>query len=89
MEKSEVVANIKKLLTEEKLVLGTNVTLKQLKKGNLKRIYISSNIPQNVKEDIKHYASLSKVEVIEAPVSNEEFGIICKKSFLISVIGQK
>jgi len=87
--KPDIVAQIKKLSETKKLVLGTNVTLKELKKGNLTKIYVSSNTPQGVRDDIEHYANMVKVPVSNIPVSNEEFGIICKKSFLISVAGER
>ncbi|OVE74541.1 hypothetical protein BVX95_02110 [archaeon D22] len=87
--KTETVAKIKKLIEDEKIVLGTNVTLKELKKGNLSKVYLSSNVPASVKEDIEHYAKIADVEVVVTQLTNEDFGVICKKSFLISVSGQK
>ena len=36
--------------------------------------------------DIKHYAQLDSVEIIELPQSNEELGTLCRKPFPVSVI---
>lgn len=88
-KKSKLVAEIKKILDENKAVLGTNVSLKEIKKNNLKKVYLSSNIPQDIKNDIFHFSKLAGTEVIDTVINNEEMGLICKKSFLISVIGEK
>jgi len=87
--KAEISNNIKKLTETNKIVLGTKVSLKELKAGNLSKVYISSNAPQEVKDDFEHYAKLSSTPLEQTTISNEDFGIICKKSFLISVVGQK
>ena len=50
-------------------------------------VYLASNCPQVVKEDVKHYANLYNIKVIEAKENNEELGVICKKHFSISVLG--
>lgn len=78
---------IKKLLTEKRLVLGTEQTLKFIKQGKLAKVYLSSNCPPNVKEDLNKYCSLSDIECQDLPVPNEEVGVWCKKGFAISVIG--
>ena len=87
--KSELVSQIKKLMEGKKIVIGTSVTIKEMKKGNVKKAFLSSNIPKKDKEDIEHYAKLSKTELIDTGISNEELGIICKKSFLISVLSER
>lgn len=87
--KSELVSQLKKLIENKKMVIGSSVTLKELKKGTVKRVFLSSNIPKKDKDDMEHYAKLSKAEVVETGISNEELGIICKKSFLISVLSEK
>ena len=40
-----------------------------------------------MKEDIKHFAKINNVKVVEAKEDNEQLGIICKKQFSISVLG--
>mgnify|MGYP001566018642 CR=1 FL=1 len=79
-------ADLKKAVKEEKLVFGTDRTLKMIRKGKAKKVFISSNCSKQVREDIKHYASISGIEVIKLKEPNEELGIICKKPFSISVL---
>jgi len=76
---------IEKLVKTEKICMGTENTLKNLRSSNLNKILVSKNCPRNVVEDIE---SLSEgTEILFLEKNNEELGIICKKPFHISVIG--
>ena len=79
--------DIKKLLKTDKLVLGTALTVKHLKRGKLEKVYLSRNCPQQVREDLKHYATLASTELVGLDVPNDQLGDVCKKPFSISVIG--
>ncbi len=77
---------LKKDLKEKKPIIGSAQTIKQLKSGNLEKIYLASNVREDIKEDILHYAKLSNVKVIELEEDNSQLGIICKKTYNIGVI---
>jgi len=77
---------IKKGLKDKKAVIGTARSLKALKLGKVKKVFITSNCPASVKKDIKYYAKLSNVEVVQLKQPNDELGALCKKPFSISVI---
>ena len=72
-----------------KSVIGTDVTLKELKRGNLVKVFLSSNVQAEVKNEMNHYASIVETEVVELELSNEELGIVCKKPFAVSIFGIK
>jgi ribosomal protein L30E len=36
--------------------------------------------------DIKYYSSLGDLEIITLKRTNEELGVLCKKSYMISVL---
>ena len=78
---------IRKLIGSEKLLLGTEQTIKALKGGKLAKVFLASNTSDKVKADITHYSEIAKVEVVETDKTNEELGTVCKKPFSISVIG--
>jgi len=78
---------LKKFLKENKVIIGTNQVMKNLKLGKLKQVYLASNCPGNTKEDIKHYAKLNNVKVNELKENNEQLGVVCRKPFSISVLG--
>lgn len=77
---------IKKMLKEKKLVIGTERTIKNLRSGKVDKVIITSNCPGKVQKDIEYYASLGKTEIMKIKSPNEELGIMCKKPFAISVL---
>jgi len=85
----ENTTEIKKLLTTDKLVIGTNNVLKGLRQKLLKKIFISKNCPADVLEDIEKYAKMTNTELVRLDIPNEELGTICKKPFFVSLVGVK
>jgi len=89
-KKKEVAEDIKFLkskVEEGKAVIGRAKVIKELKAKNLNKVFLASNCPQQAKEEIKHYAGLGNVDILELEQNNEELGVVCKKNFFISVLG--
>ena len=84
---ADIVAEIKKLVKEERIVIGADETIKGLRTGRFEKIYLASNCSDKIKEDISHYADIAGVEVVDTGVANDELGDVCKKPFSISVMG--
>ena len=80
------ISELKKLLKTDKIILGTDRTLKLLKLGTADRVFLSSNCPEEVKKDIEYYAKLSNVPLIYLKQPNDELGILCKKPYPVSVL---
>lgn len=85
-EQAYSVAELKKVLKGENIVIGTERTLKELKRSTIERVFVTSNCPASVEQDIDYYARLGNVEKVKLPFPNEELGVICKKPFSISVV---
>lgn len=88
-KKSEVnkdIEYIKDLLETDKLVIGSKIALKGLKEGLVSKIYLAKNAPENMVDDVNHYAELSQAQVVQLGIDNEELGVVCRKPFLISVV---
>ena len=66
-------------------IFGVEVTLKKLRKGELKKIYLANNCKE--KTSLLRYARQNDIEVIELEQNNIEVGVLCKKPFSISAIG--
>ena len=77
---------IKKAVEQKKIIIGTERSLKGLRQKTVKKVFISSNCPANIADDIKHLAKLASVEIVELNYPNDELGVICKKQFNISVV---
>ena len=86
-KKESPAVEIRKLLETKKLILGTERVVKQLKAGKIAKIFITSNCRDDVKKDILNYARIAKAEVVELDMPNDEFGVVCKKPFSISILG--
>ncbi|MFH1332033.1 MAG: ribosomal L7Ae/L30e/S12e/Gadd45 family protein [archaeon] len=73
-------------LKEATITFGTEKTIKRMKNGNVKKVFLASNCPENVRKKIDHYSKLGKIETIKLDIPNDEIGLICKKPFSISVL---
>ncbi len=80
------IKELRDALKEQKMIFGTKATLQQLKKGTVKKIFISGNCPVAVRESIKHYSKLANVDVVELQQPGDELALICKKNFSVSVL---
>jgi len=84
---ADIVAELKKLLAANKAVLGTDETVKLLRQGKIKKVFLASNCNPQVKEDVEQFCKVGSVECVELTQSNEEIGVLCKKPFAISIVG--
>ena len=81
------IQELRKLLDEGKLVIGTKRTIKELKLGNLEKVFLSLNCPAKAKDDVKNYSKLSKTTVSQLKYPNDELGVLFKKPYSISILG--
>ncbi len=75
-----------KLLTQE-VIIGKERALKALQQGKLSAVLLARNCPETMRADVEYYAKLTKTPFVILEQSNEEVGILCKKNFLISIVG--
>ena len=81
---------LKRLITrsqEGKAFIGKEATLKALRTNKVKTVFLARNCPAALQEELKHYAGLAKITLVELDQTNEEIGVLCKKNFFISVAG--
>ncbi|MFT4326285.1 MAG: ribosomal L7Ae/L30e/S12e/Gadd45 family protein [Candidatus Woesearchaeota archaeon] len=78
---------ITKALQDEKLVIGTETVLKGLKIGSIKKVFVTANAPDVVKDDVAYYAKLAGAEVEHLELTNEGMKELCKKQYNISLVG--
>jgi len=89
-KKKEIDPNItelKEVLENKKAIIGTELTLKRIKQDKVSKVFLSSNCPEDVLDDINHYAKLSKFTVVRLSQPNTELGIVCKKPFSVCIVG--
>jgi len=73
---------LKKTLKDKKVTYGSKVTLKNLKRGKVNKVFLASNCPEEIKEEIKSYG----VEVVELEIPSDELALVCKRLHPISVL---
>ena len=76
---------LRKLIEENKAVLGTERVIKLLSESKLSKVFISSNCPKEVRERLKSFSG--KAQLLDLEATNEELGAMCKKPFHVSVFG--
>ncbi len=81
-----MIEDLRQALKEKEMVYGTKKTIKKLMQGKVAKVFLASNCPDKVRQDVKHYAQLSGADVVELDVPDEEVGLICKKQFSITVL---
>ncbi|MCS7108020.1 MAG: 50S ribosomal protein L30e [Sulfolobales archaeon] len=77
---------IKNVLKSGKAVLGINRSLKAVMLGRAKAVIVASKIPKNYDDDIRRYANLSGIPVINFSGSSRDLGLVCGKPFPVSAI---
>ncbi len=77
------IAKLKKALKEQKVIFGTQRTLKNIKIGYTKVVFLASNCQETIKKEIKSYKN---IEIIELKIPNDEVAMICKRPHNISVL---
>lgn len=83
---SKDIEEIKSSVKSGKAIIGTKITLKNLKLGKVLKVFVTANAPEDIRSDIEHYAKISNAEVITLTQPNDELGTLCKKPFAISVV---
>jgi large subunit ribosomal protein L30e len=85
---SEEIQEIKKLVKEKLLVVGTNNTFKKVIENKIDKVWMSSNVPEKIKNDLMHYKKIDDINVVTLEIPNDELGVICKKPFSVSVVSR-
>ena len=83
---SKTTSELRKLAEDNKLVIGSERTIKGLRLGKVSSVYITKNVSESTKETIEKEAALANIEVKPLNSTNDELGVICKKPFRISVL---
>ncbi|MFH1638055.1 MAG: ribosomal L7Ae/L30e/S12e/Gadd45 family protein [Candidatus Woesearchaeota archaeon] len=81
-----MIGELKKAIKEQKLVYGARETIKKLKLGEVKVVFLASNCSPELKEDIRRYSKLSEIQVHELDIPDTEIGMMCKRMHLVSVL---
>lgn len=82
-----MIKEIRDAIEKKSAIIGTTLTLKNLRNSNLNKVFVAKNCPQKVLSKIKNI--LGNAELISIEHNNDEFGVLCKRQHSISVLGLK
>lgn len=69
------------------VIFGAKNVLRELKRGNLKKVIYAKYIPQELVEELKYYARLCKVEIEEFDGNSMELGRHFKRPHPAMMVG--
>ena len=70
-----------------KAVLGYKQTLKSLRKGLLKAIFVAHNTPSIIKAEVNYYSVLSNTFIYHYTGNNIDLGSACGKYHRVAILG--
>jgi|TARA_Y100000034_G_scaffold81623_1_gene97848 large subunit ribosomal protein L30e len=77
--------NLKNLVKEKKIKVGSDETIKSVRNGTAKEVFISSNCQKELKEKLVKYGKIAKCEINILKEDSKDLGAICKKPFSINM----
>ena len=81
-----MIEKIQKAIDEGKVIIGTKETIKAIKNGKVKEVFLASNTLESVRENIEKYAKIAGIKVNILEQDNSALGALCKKPFSITVL---
>mgnify|MGYP001567952637 CR=1 FL=1 len=76
-------SQVRALAEKGNVILGADETLKEVRAGRLKKVFISSTPPKDVVSLLERHG----VEVVQTGVSSADLGVACKKPFGVAIVG--
>ncbi|HLC55387.1 MAG TPA: ribosomal L7Ae/L30e/S12e/Gadd45 family protein [Candidatus Nanoarchaeia archaeon] len=76
---------LRKALKEEKIVYGSDATLRNVRKGKTKAIFLAKNCPPDAKEALQRYMKIYPITIYELDEPSTELALLCKKKFNVAV----
>ena len=55
--------DLRDAVNEKKIIIGSKQTIKNLKLKSIKKVFVASNCPENLKKDINYYSKLTGIKV--------------------------
>jgi large subunit ribosomal protein L30e len=87
--KMGLIEDVQSAVKQGKAVIGYRRSLKEIKSGSPELVVIANNIPEEMKKNVEQNAKVSKLAVKTFDGTSVQLGVICGKSFPISMIAIK
>jgi len=84
---TDMATDLRKKITEKKIVIGLKETQKKLLDKQLEKVILAKNCSQEMKEDFEKKCNMAGVKCEIVEFTNEELGVLCRKQYSASVLG--
>lgn len=84
VQSDSVLEGLKAALAKRNAVFGSRSVLKALKTKSLKAVFVASNCPESVKNDISSHAKISGAKLENFAGTAKQMGIFCGKPFAVA-----
>jgi len=81
--------DINEAVKNDKLLIGSNMVFRNVKKGRLQSLIFASNLPEASRKELDNQASISGIERRDFEGDSAKLGEACGKPFNILLIGIK
>jgi len=88
-DKNKEIRELSRLLKEGKTIIGTEIVIKLIKKGEIKEVYVSQNVDELTFKKLEHYSKISNFVINKIELRSSELAEKLGKPFNISIIGIK
>ncbi len=77
---------IRKLVEQDKLIIGHNAVLRAVKSGSATRVLAAENAEPSRLASLREYCGLSEIDFADLELRNTALGTACRKPFPISFL---
>ncbi len=78
---------LRKAIQENRVVIGTERTIKLIMNGKVKKVIVAKNCPEHIRNRLEYYSKIYNIEIFEFDGDNKDLGTFCGKPFSIAVLG--
>ncbi len=82
----EVSKELGRAVSSGEVAIGTDRTLKVIKRGQAKLVIVASNCPKDPLDDARHYSSIAGVRFHVFEKDSRELGLACGKPFTVNMV---
>lgn len=86
MNSLALIEEIQAAIKSDKAIIGYKESIKFIKLNQPKLIVIANNLPDSMREEIKHSAEISKIKLEVFNSNSKDLGIACGKPFPVSTL---
>jgi len=81
------IEELKKIAEQNKIIFGSSEIVRKIKQGKIQKVFLASNVPQEIEEDIEHNAAISKTDIEKITIPNYELGMVFKRAHPVVAMG--